>query len=193
PGARFRLCVRDQPRGTRGKCNDGFSLLFLSPRSPCSPWLANLSGALVFRAQPESQSGRDAEGITRSPVNARDYIGARTEARFKIVLSLEIAFVSQVVYREVEINPASNPFGHAQIEHVETRCAHTRVFAIKAIAIDVAVSQRPAPTLPAGERQRGVGCQMRRAVDVNPRRGSAIERVHHACHTAVEGQVLRQF
>jgi hypothetical protein len=47
--------------------------------------------------------------------------GAGTDARFKIVLRLKIAFVGQVVYREVEIAPRSNLFGRAQIENIEIR------------------------------------------------------------------------
>src|SRR5215510_15243669 len=40
--------------------------------------------------------------------------GAGSDARLKIVLRLKIAFVGQVVYREVEIDPRSNQFGHAE-------------------------------------------------------------------------------
>ena len=55
----------------------------------------------------------------------RARIFAGTDARLKIVLRLKIAFVGQVVYREVEIVPGSNPFGHAQIENRELRCDAT--------------------------------------------------------------------
>ena len=51
--------------------------------------------------------------------------GAGTDARLKIVLRLKIAFVGQVVYRELEIDPRSNLFRHAQIENVEARSAQS--------------------------------------------------------------------
>jgi hypothetical protein len=73
-------------------------------------------------------------------MNARARFGAGTDARLKIVLRLKIAFVSQVVYREVEIDPTPNPFGHAHIQNVEARSAHAGVFAVQAIAVDVTVS-----------------------------------------------------
>ena len=51
--------------------------------------------------------------------------GAGTDARLYIVLRFKIAFVGQVVYRDVEVDPPSNPFGHAQIENSELRCEAT--------------------------------------------------------------------
>lgn len=89
-------------------------------------------------------------------MNARARFGAGTDARLKKILRLKIAFVGQVVYREIEIDPTSNPFGHAQIENVEARSAHAKVFAVQTIAVDVAISQRTAPPLPSGEGQRRV-------------------------------------
>src|SRR5262249_28424938 len=47
-------------------------------------------------------------------MNARARFGAGSDARLEIILRLKIAFVGQVVYREVEIDPRSNPFGHAE-------------------------------------------------------------------------------
>ena len=47
-------------------------------------------------------------------MNARARSGAGSDARLEIILRLKIALVGQVVYREVEIDPRSNPFGHAE-------------------------------------------------------------------------------
>ena len=46
-------------------------------------------------------------------MNARARFGAGSDARLEIILGLKIAFVGQVVYREVEIDPTPNPFGQA--------------------------------------------------------------------------------
>ena len=73
-------------------------------------------------------------------MNARARFGAGTDARLKIVLRLKIAFVGEVVYREVEIDPTPNPFGHAHIENVETRSAHAGVFAVQAIFLLARIS-----------------------------------------------------
>jgi hypothetical protein len=51
--------------------------------------------------------------------------GAGADARLKIVLRLKITFIGQVVYREVEIVPPSNPLAHAQTENSELRCEAT--------------------------------------------------------------------
>jgi hypothetical protein len=88
-------------------------------------------------------------GVPR--MRARFFAG--TDARLKIVLRLKIAFVGQVVYREVEIDPGSNPFGHAQIENVEARSAHAlslpKKFAIRDFsfpagrAVDISRRRQP--------------------------------------------------
>ncbi len=74
-------------------------------------------------------------------MNARARFCAGTDARLKIVLRLKIAFVGQVVYREVESDPRPNPFGHAQIDNVEARSARPGVLAVQTVAVDVPVPQ----------------------------------------------------
>ncbi len=92
-----------------GRGVDGRRML-LSPAYACRPRRRSLF------TETECQTHCHAEGVAGRCVDAFGGVVAGAQARLEIVLRLEVAFVEEIVYREIEINPAAKTFGDAEIK-----------------------------------------------------------------------------
>src|SRR5215470_1509589 len=95
------------------------------------------------------ESGSESDGVTRRSMDPEQGRGGGSDTRFEIVLSFPVAFVVEVIYREIEIDCVRQPFGNSEVNHVEAAGARENpagknggiVIRVKNIAADVSVAQ----------------------------------------------------
>lgn len=96
-------------------------------------------------------------------------------ARLEIVLRLEVAFVEEIVHREICVNPMAQALVDAEVNHVQAGRPNRRVFAVQAIVADVAIFERAVEAAKVRERNSGVADSVRRAVRIDSgRRASTL-------------------
>src|SRR5204863_3554977 len=101
-------------------------------------------------------------------------------------------FARQVVDIEIEVQSWTYVFRDGKIQDVQPRCTDGRIFAVKTIVSDVAITQRSIHPAPSRECQPAIGDGMRRAIDINPRRSRSIKRIRDLRDPAIERHVPRQ-
>ena len=79
---------------------------------------------ILLAQQAESQTRCDRDGVTRSAVDAGNQGISRVESRLEIILSFVEGLVAEVIQGEVEINPAPELFGQAEIQDGQSRGAY---------------------------------------------------------------------
>ena len=105
--------------------------------------------------------------IARRGVNARDHRREGRDARFEVVLRLVVIAVGQVIEAEIQLDAAAELPGEAEIEDGVAGGDDRGIVAIEPVVIDGAHAERAAPAVPAGQRQGGVGDEVRRAIHID--------------------------